>query len=145
MTPSDVLVAAPWIVFGVALAVMCTLLRRSQRRNGRQPRPLTRLPPIQTAQPARHGPAQAAARPGQRPGRAAMPAEGAGDHRLLRLAGIRMSGKELQHGADPADRQPGGGSDAAAVLARGHDAALVLVLAWAPPGGEDANRRCPSP
>ena len=38
MTPSDVLVAAPWIVFGVALAVMCTLLRRSQHRNGRQPR-----------------------------------------------------------------------------------------------------------
>lgn len=145
MTPSDVLVAAPWIVFGVALAVMCTLLRRSQRRNGRQPR-RSDPPAADTDGPAGpDGPAQAAARPGQRPGRAAMPAEGAGDHRLLRLAGIRMSGKELQHGADPADRQPGGGSDAAAVLARGHDAALVLVLAWAPPGGEDANRRCPSP
>lgn len=33
----------------------------------------------------------------------------------------------------------------AAALARGHDAALILVLAWIPPGGEAADRRCPSP
>jgi nucleotide-binding universal stress UspA family protein len=33
----------------------------------------------------------------------------------------------------------------AAALARGHLAALILVLAWVPPGGEHADLRCPSP
>lgn len=32
-----------------------------------------------------------------------------------------------------------------AALARSHDAALVPLLCWAPPGGELADRRCPSP
>jgi len=33
----------------------------------------------------------------------------------------------------------------AAALARGHDAALILLLAWVPPGGEAAERGYPSP
>lgn len=32
-----------------------------------------------------------------------------------------------------------------AALACGHDASLVPVLAWVPPGGEAAERRYPSP
>ena len=32
----------------------------------------------------------------------------------------------------------------AAALARGQDAALIPVLAWVPPGGDVADRRCPS-
>jgi len=32
----------------------------------------------------------------------------------------------------------------AAALARGQDATLIPVLAWVPPGGEVADRRCPS-
>lgn len=37
MTISDVLVAAPWIVFAVALAVICIRLLSSDRASGRQP------------------------------------------------------------------------------------------------------------
>jgi nucleotide-binding universal stress UspA family protein len=33
----------------------------------------------------------------------------------------------------------------AAALARGHGAALILLHAWVPPGGEIADRRCASP
>jgi hypothetical protein len=32
MTCSDLIVAAPWIIFGVALAVVCIRLFRSSRR-----------------------------------------------------------------------------------------------------------------
>jgi nucleotide-binding universal stress UspA family protein len=32
----------------------------------------------------------------------------------------------------------------AAALARGHGATLIALLAWVPPGGELADRRCPS-
>lgn len=38
MTVSDAFVAAPWVVFGVALAVVCVLLLRSRRGNEQRPR-----------------------------------------------------------------------------------------------------------
>lgn len=41
MTGIDLIVAAPWIAFGVALAVVCFLLLRSNHASGRGPgRPL---------------------------------------------------------------------------------------------------------
>jgi len=70
MTASDVLVAAPWAVFGIALAVMFILLLRSRRANGQQPQ-RSRPPAADPDGPAGpDGPAQAAVRPGRCPGRA---------------------------------------------------------------------------
>jgi hypothetical protein len=70
MTVSDVLVAAPWTVFGVALAVMCILLARSRHGNGLHPRRSQPLAPDSDGPAGPEGPAQAAARPGRCPGRA---------------------------------------------------------------------------
>ncbi len=48
MTVSDVLVAAPWIIFGVVLAVMCIRLAGARRAAGEQPQ----RPGHPAAQPA---------------------------------------------------------------------------------------------
>lgn len=46
MSGIDVLVAAPWVAFGVVLAIVCFLLLRSNHASGRRPGLLTRLPLI---------------------------------------------------------------------------------------------------
>jgi hypothetical protein len=56
MTISDVLVAAPWIVFGVALAVICIRLLGSRRASGRQRRQSRPSPAAPDGPPARTGP-----------------------------------------------------------------------------------------
>jgi hypothetical protein len=61
MTGSDLIVLAPWLVFGVALAVICVQLFRSRRESRRHQRPSP-------------GPAGAASRPG-RAGAAQEPAD----------------------------------------------------------------------
>jgi hypothetical protein len=56
MTISDVLVAAPWIVFGVAFAVICIRLLGSRRASGRQRRQSRPSPAAPDGPPARTGP-----------------------------------------------------------------------------------------
>src|SRR5690348_10321992 len=56
MTISDVLVAAPWIVFGVALAVICIRLLGSRGASGRQRRQSRPSPGAPDGPPARTGP-----------------------------------------------------------------------------------------
>lgn len=39
MTGSDLIVVAPWVIFGVCLAVLCTRLLRARRSAQRPPAP----------------------------------------------------------------------------------------------------------